>query len=274
MKIVYISVFIFIIGIALFGSFIMPYDPIEMDLSNSLNPPSNKHIFGTDNQGRDILSRIIYGCKISIGIGIFAAFVSVVIGVLVGLSAGFLGGIVDKILCSCIDIALSFPSLLLAIGISIVLPPGLWSVVLALSLSGWAGFARFTRGIVWSLKNMNYIEAASVLGVSTSGVLFKHILPNCFPLIAVTGFMNLGTFILSEASLSFLGLGIPPPYPTWGGMINYGREFIQIAPWIVIFPGLFLAITVISCNMLGDILCDRLDPKTKNLKKKNTDLLV
>jgi ABC-type dipeptide/oligopeptide/nickel transport system permease subunit len=267
MKTFLVIIFILIIGLALFGSYIMPYGPIEIDLEHSLESPSKMHIFGTDNQGRDVLSRIIYGCRISIGIGVFASLISIFIGVLVGLIAGYKGGLIDRILSCAIDITLSFPSLLLAIGISIVLPPGLFSVVLALSLVGWAGFARFTRGIVWSLKNMNYVEAAGVLGMNSSRIMFKHILPNCLPLIAVTGFMNLGMFILSEASLSFLGLGVPPPTPTWGGMINYGREFIQIAPWIVIFPGLALAITVIICNMLGDVLRDKLDPRLQsNLK--------
>ncbi len=267
MKYILSIIFILLIGVALFGSYITPYDAIEMDLEHSLEPPSKMHIFGTDNQGRDVLSRIIYGCKISIGIGIFASLISIIIGVLVGLIAGYKGGLVDRILSCIIDITLSFPSLLLAIGISIVLPPGLFSVVLALSLVGWAGFARFTRGIVWGLKNMNYVEAAGVLGMNSSRIMLKHILPNGLPLIVVTGFMNLGMFILSEASLSFLGLGVPPPTPTWGGMINYGREFVQIAPWIVIFPGLVLAITVIVCNMLGDILRDKLDPKLRSVYK-------
>lgn len=254
-------IFILIILLAIFGPLIVPNDPLEMNLEDSFKKPSREYLFGTDNQGRDVFSRVIYGSRISLGIGFLATLTSVLLGVVIGLAAGYRGGFLDKVLSIFIDIALSFPSLLLAIGITVVLPAGLWSVVLALTLVGWAGFARFTRGLVWSLKNSGYIEAAGALGVGYWGIMFRHILPNCLPLIIVTGFLKLGTFILSEASLSFLGLGIPPPTPTWGGMINYGREFIQPAPWIVIFPGIALAVTVIVCNMLGDRLRDRLDPR-------------
>lgn len=257
------ALLILIILLTVFGPLLVSRSPLEMDLENTLRGPGKGHIFGTDHEGRDVFTRVLYGSRISLGIGFLATLVSVLLGLLIGLVSGYKGGVWDKILCTLIDIALSFPSLLLAIGIAVVLPPGIWSVVLALSLVGWAGFARFTRGIVWNLKNEGYIEAAGAMGVKFWGILFKHILPNCMPLVIVTGFLKLGTFILSEASLSFLGLGIPPPAPTWGGMINYGREFIQTAPWIVIFPGLTLAITVIVCNLLGDNLRDRLDPKYK-----------
>lgn len=262
------ALFVFIILLAIFGPLIIPYDPLEMDLENTLRGPSRLHIFGTDNQGRDVFSRLIHGSRISIGIGFLATLTSVLFGLIIGLVAGYKGGFLDQILCIFMDIALSFPSLLLAIGIAVVLPPGLWSVVLALTLVGWASFARFTRGIVWNLKNSGYIEAAGALGVRFWRILFRHVLPNCLPLVIVTGFLKLGTFILSEASLSFLGLGIPPPTPTWGGMINYGREFIQTAPWIVIFPGLALAVTVVVCNMLGDNFRDRLDPRYKGIFQK------
>lgn len=258
-------VFIFIILLAVFGPLVAPNDPLEMNLEDAFKGPSRGYLFGTDNQGRDVFSRVVYASRISLGIGLLATLTSVLLGLIIGLIAGYSGGNLDRILCVFIDIALSFPSLLLAIGIAVVLPPGLWSVVIALTLVGWAGFARFTRGIVWNLKNSGYIEAAGAMGVGYWGIIYRHILPNCMPLVVVTGFLKLGTFILSEASLSFLGLGIPPPAPTWGGMINYGREFIQTAPWIVIFPGLALAVTVIVCNMLGDKLRDRLDPRYKKI---------
>lgn len=257
--------FLLIILFTICGPYIAPYDPLEMKLEDALCGPSKAHIFGTDNQGRDVFSRVICGSRISLGIGFLATITSVLLGLLIGLISGYSGRILDKIFCALIDITLSFPSLLLAIGITVFLPPGLWSVVLALTLVGWANFARFTRGIVWSLKNNNYIEAAGALGAGPWRIMIRHILPNCLPLVAVTAFLNLGTFILSEASLSFLGLGVPPPAPTWGGMINYGREFIQTAPWIVIFPGLVLAATVILCNLLGDNLRDWLEPRHRNM---------
>lgn len=267
MKKYILIIFLLILLTAVFGPLIAPYDPLEMNLEDTLQKPSKVHLFGTDNQGRDVLSRIIYGSRVSLGIGFLATLTSVLLGLIIGLTAGYKGGPLDRILSILIDITLSFPSLLLAIGITIFLPPGIWSVVLALTLVGWAGFARLIRGIVLNLKNISYVEAADILGGSSSRIMLRHILPNCMPYIIVTGFLNLGIFILSEAGLSFLGLGVPPPAPTWGGMINYGREFIQIAPWIVIFPGLALAVTVILCNLLGDNLRDKLDPKMRSLMK-------
>jgi len=254
-----IILLVLIAGVGILGPYIAPHNPLEMNLDEAFKSPSLTHLFGTDNHGRDVLSRVLCAGRVSLGIGFFAAAVSLLIGLFLGLIAGFIGGIVDKVICAIIDITLSFPSLLLAIGIAVVLPPGFISVILALTLVGWASFARFTRGIVWNIRNNCYVEAASILGAKKDRIILKHILPNCLPLVAVTGFLNLGTFILSEASLSFLGLGVPPPAPTWGGMINYGREFIQIAPWIVIFPGLALMITVIACNLLGDRLRDKFD---------------
>lgn len=255
-------ILLIIIIMAVIGPFFLPH-PLEADLEESFQKPCLAHILGTDNQGRDVLSRVVYGARISLGIGLLATTISLSVGLILGLVAGYKGGMFDRILCMLIDITLSFPSLLLAIGIMVVLPSGMWTVVLALTLVGWAGFARFTRGQVWNLKRNGYVEAAQAVGVGSLRIMIRHLLPNCLPLIIVAGFLRLGTFILSEAGLSFLGLGVPPPTPTWGGMINYGREFIHVAPWIVIFPGLMLALTVISCNMLGDTLRDKLDPKNK-----------
>lgn len=260
MKIILSSLAVFIF-IAIVGPFVAPFDSFDMDLTNVLRGPGVEHIFGTDNQGRDLFSRVLFAGRFSLGIGIISLVFSLLLGVAVGFVAGYAGGAIDRILTIVIDTALSFPSLLLAIGIGVILPPGFWSVVIALSLSGWAGFARFTRGIVWEMKQNKYVESAKVLGSSHKRIAGFHILPNSLPLIAVVGFMKLGTFILSEASLSFLGFGVPPPYPTWGGMINYGREFIETAPWMVIFPGLILAFTVILCNLAGDTLRDVLDPR-------------
>lgn len=263
-KLLFIILMLIII-VTVIGPIFLPYPPLKEDLERIFQKPSITHIFGTDNKGRDVLSRMVYGARISLGIGCLATITSLAIGLILGLIAGYKGGGLDRILCMLMDITLSFPSLLLAIGIMVVLPPGMWTVVLALTLVGWAGFARFTRGLVWNLKRSGYVEAAQSVGVSSLRIMVHHLLPNCLPLIAVTGFLRLGTFILSEAGLSFLGLGVPPPIPTWGGMINFGREFIQVAPWIVIFPGIALAVTVISCNMLGDTLRDWLDPKYKKI---------
>jgi len=245
-----------IIGTAIFGPMLVSYNPLGVRLDSRFQGPCSAHIFGTDSQGRDVFSRVIYAGRISLGIGFSAVIVSLIIGLIVGLIAGYKGGILDRILCMLIDITLSFPSLLLAIGIMVVLSPGIWAVVLALSLVGWAGFARFTRGLILDIKQSGYIDAAKAVGAGPVRIMLMHLLPNCLPLVMVMGFLRLGGFILSEAGLSFLGLGVPPPIPAWGSMINYGREFIHNAPWIVIFPGLALALTVIVCNLLGDTLQD------------------
>ncbi|HAR46167.1 MAG TPA: hypothetical protein DCS05_08355 [Nitrospiraceae bacterium] len=246
---------------ALFAPMLAPYDPLAMDLDSLRLPPDNSHLLGTDSKGRDILSRIIYGTRISLAVGIIAALSSLCIGVVLGMIAGYFGGKTDAVLSQIFDVFLAFPSLLLAIGISAVMDPGLTSAMLAIALVGWAGFARLVRGITLSLKEQTYVEASRALGASTSRVLFRHILPNALPLLLVAGSLRVGGFILIEAALSFLGLGVQPPTPTWGSMISLHRVYINSAPWMVIFPGVAISITVISFNILGDFLRDKLDPR-------------
>ncbi len=246
---------------AVVGPFLAPQDPLAMDLDSLKQPPSKSHIFGTDSKGRDIFSRIVYGARISLAIGIIASALSLCIGIFFGLIAGYFGGRTDIILSQIFDIFLAFPSLLLAIGISAVMPPGLVSAMLAITLVGWAGFARLVRGLALSLKEQTYVEASRALGARPARILYKHILPNALPLILVAGSLRVGGFILLEAALSFLGLGVQPPTPTWGSMISLNRAYINSAPWMVIFPGLAISITVISFNILGDFLRDKLDPR-------------
>ncbi len=246
---------------AIVGPFLVPYDPLSMDLDNLKQPPGKAHLFGTDSKGRDILSRMVYGSRISLAIGIIASILSLCIGIFFGLIAGYFGGKADAVLSQFFDIFLAFPSLLLAIGISAVMPPGLTSAMLAITLVGWAGFARLVRGITLSLKEQTYVEASRALGAAPARILYRHILPNTLPLILVAGSLRVGGFILLEAALSFLGLGVQPPTPTWGSMISLNRAYINSAPWMVIFPGLAISITVISFNILGDFLRDKLDPR-------------
>ncbi len=246
---------------AAIGPSLAPYDPLAMDLDNVKQPPGNGHLLGTDSKGRDILSRVIAGSRISLSVGIFAALLSLAIGIFFGLTAGYFGGRTDAVLSQVFDIFLAFPSLLLAIGISAVMPPGLLSAMLAITLVGWAGFARLVRGITLSLKEQTYVEASRALGATPSRILSRHILPNALPLLLVAGSLRVGGFILLEAALSFLGLGVQPPTPTWGSMISLNRAYINSAPWMVIFPGLAISITVISFNILGDFLRDKLDPR-------------
>jgi len=246
---------------ALVGSFLVSYDPLAMDLDALRQPPGKAHLLGTDSKGRDILSRVVSGSRISLSVGLIASALSLGIGIFFGLIAGYFGRTVDAFLSQVFDIFLAFPSLLLAIGISAIMPPGLTSAMLAITLVGWAGFARLVRGITLSLKEQTYVEASRALGASPARILYRHILPNALPLILVAGSLRVGGFILLEAALSFLGLGVQPPTPTWGSMISLNRAYINSAPWMVIFPGLAISITVISFNILGDFLRDKLDPR-------------
>ncbi len=246
---------------AIAGPYLAPQDPLAMDLDSLKQPPSKAHLLGTDSKGRDIFSRIVYGTRISLAVGIIASTLSLCIGIFFGLIAGYFGGRTDIILSQIFDIFLAFPSLLLAIGISAVMPPGLVSAMLAITLVGWAGFARLVRGLTLSLKEQTYVEASRALGATPARILYRHILPNALPLIIVAGSLRVGGFILLEAALSFLGLGVQPPTPTWGSMISLNRAYINSAPWMVIFPGLAISITVISFNILGDFLRDKLDPR-------------
>ena len=246
---------------AIVGPFLVSYKPAVVDLDSLKQPPGRAHLFGTDSKGRDILSRVVYGSRISLSVGIIAAALSLCIGIFFGLIAGYFGRTVDAFFSQVFDIFLAFPSLLLAIGISAVMPPGLTSVMLAITLVGWAGFARLVRGITLSLKEQTYVEASRALGASPARILYRHILPNALPLILVAGSLRVGGFILLEAALSFLGLGVQPPTPTWGSMISLNRAYINSAPWMVIFPGLAISITVICFNILGDFLRDKLDPR-------------
>jgi len=241
--------------------YVIKHDPLAMDLDSLRQPPSGSHLLGTDSKGRDILSRIVYGARVSLAVGITASLFSLCIGTVAGLLAGYFGGTVDMVLSQIFDIFLAFPSLLLAIGISAVMPPGLASAMLAITIVSWAGFARLVRGLTLSLKEQTYVEASAAIGATTGRILFRHILPNALPLLLVAGSLRVGGFILLEAALSFLGLGVQPPTPTWGSMISLNRMYINSAPWMVIFPGLAISITVISFNILGDFLRDKLDPR-------------
>ncbi|MCX8070612.1 MAG: ABC transporter permease [Thermodesulfovibrionales bacterium] len=249
---------IFIVLTLFFLSLLSPFiglkDPNEINLDAIKEKPSLKYPFGTDNKGRDIFARVIYGAKISIGVSIVASCISALIGLTVGLIAGYKGGIIDKILMSIVDFILSFPSLLFAIAISIVFPAGLLSVMIAISAVGWTSFARLIRSITLSIKNMPYVESAIVIGCSHWRIILKHIAPQCLAGALVMIGIKMGGFILTEATLSFLGLGLQPPEPSWGSMVSAGRNHILTAPWIAIFPGLAIFITVFSFNIFGEYL--------------------
>ncbi len=248
---------------ALIGPMIWPYSPNEIDLDSALTPPTATHPFGTDNHGRDILARTLVGARLSLGIGLVATVLSLILGTTVGLLGGFFGRPVDSVAVSLTDVTLAFPSLLLAIAISVVIPPGAVSVFIALSAVGWPTFARLSRSVVFSIKQTEYFSAATAVGCSSPRLLLRHVLPNCVPLLIVAASLRLGGFMLGEAALSFLGLGVQPPTASWGSMISHGRSFLNSAPWITVFPGMAIALTIISMNILGDSLRDYLDPRMR-----------
>ena len=243
--------------VSLFAPIITGYNPDRIDLDSLREPPGFDHILGTDNKGRDILSRILYGGRISMSIALSAATISMAIGLFVGLLSGYFGGKIDTVLMSFVDLILSFPTLLLAIGISILLPPGIYTVMIAIVAVGWASFARLIRGYILSLKEATFIEAAKALGCSHKRILLVHLLPQCIPLLLVMMGMRIGGYIITEASLSFLGLGAQPPTATWGSMINANRAYITTAPWTVFSPGFMIALTALSFNILGDSLQEK-----------------
>lgn len=242
---------------AVFAPWITPFDPYAVDLDNSGSPPSLRHWLGTDFLGRDILVRILMGARISLAVGFLSTLVALGIGTLAGMLAGYLGGAVDRCIQVVGDVVLAFPQLLLAIAVAVVFQGGIVAVCLALALAGWAGFARVVRGSVLSLKETPFLSAARAMGCSTPRILFRHMLPHVATLMIAVAGLKLGGFILGEASLSFLGLGVQPPYPSWGSMVHAGMVHMRTCPWVVIFPGLMLSLTILACNVAGDYLHDR-----------------
>ena len=250
--------------VALFAPWIAPYDPDAQVLTERLMPPSAQHWFGTDDLGRDIFSRIVYGCRISLSVGVVSQIIATVIGYTMGVCAGYFGGKVDAVISFIIQVFSSFTFLFFAIAIMFVLGPGLVNLYLALGLLGWASTARLIRGDVMRLKKMEYIDACKISGGSSFKIIMKHLLPNCLSTLIVTVTLGIPSAIMSEASLSFLGLGVRPPMSSWGSMISFSQPYIRSATYYSIIPGLAIIITVLAFNMLGDGLRDALDPKLRS----------
>ncbi|KNZ69034.1 binding-protein-dependent transport system inner membrane protein [Thermincola ferriacetica] len=250
--------------VALCAPLIAPYDPItDSDLVKRLEAPSSEHIMGRDSQGRDIFSRIIYGARISVQIGVISVSFSLVLGVVLGAIAGFYGKWLDGLIMRLMDILLAFPSVLLAIAITAVLGPELRNAMIAIGVVYTPHFARIVRSTVLSVKTTEYIEAARAIGCSDLRIILRHVLPNCMAPIIVQTTLSIGTAILDAAALSFLGLGAQPPTPEWGAMLSDGRSYIQRAPHVMIFPGMAIMFVVLGFNLLGDGLRDALDPRLK-----------
>ena len=247
---------------AVFGPMLAPFDPSAQELPLRLDGPSWVHWFGLDELGRDIFARVLSGARISLLVGLVVVGVSATFGTLLGAIAGYFGGRVDEGISRIIDILLAFPGLLLAIALVAVLGPSLTNVVIALSLIGWVGYARLVRGQVLRAREFEFVQAARALGATTPRILLQHIIPTALPAVTVQATLGMGGAILAEAALSFLGLGVQPPTPSWGTMLSYGRSHLIDAPHLTIFPGLAIAILVLGFNFLGDGLRDALDPAT------------
>jgi len=258
-----LAIVIILILIALLAPLIAPYDPIARIKKDSSLSPSKAYFFGTDLLGRDIFSRVIYGSRISIEVGIVAVGISVVIGLFFGALSGYFGGVSDAVIMRIADIFFAFPYILGAIAIMTVLGPGIVNIFIAIGILGWASFARIFRSSILSIKNKEYIEAARALGANNYRIITKHIFPNSMAPIIVFATMNVGVAIIVEAALSFLGLGVQPPTPSWGKMLAESLDYIDIAPWMMLFPGLAIVITVLGFVLLGDGLRDAFDPKLK-----------
>jgi peptide/nickel transport system permease protein len=246
---------------ALVGPALSPYNPAAQELARRLEPPTLSHPFGLDELGRDILARLLAGARISLLVGLAVVSVSSVVGMLVGSIAGYFGGRVDDVISRFVDVLMAFPGILLAIALVAVLGPSLTNVVLALSVIGWVGYARLVRGQALRARELDFVQAARALGAGSARVVLRHVLPTAFPAVVVQATLGMAGAIIAEASLSFLGLGVQPPTPSWGTMLDAGRAHLFDAPHLTIFPGLAIALLVLGFNFLGDGLRDRVDPK-------------
>ena len=257
----YTSLVLLVVLVAIFSPFLTPNDPFASDLANALKAPSEAHWFWTDKLGRDVLSRIIYGTGLSLFMGFTIVFLVASIGTVVGSLAGYFGGKVEMVLMRICDIMISFPGIVLAIAIAGIMGGSVGNTILALTIVGWAKYARLVRSLVIKVRQEDYIAAAIMSGGTSAVILRRHVLPNIMPLVVVTASMDLGVMMLEIAGLSFLGFGAQAPTPEWGLMLNEGRQYLQLAPWLMIFPGAAILIVVSIFNLWSDSLRDILDPR-------------
>ena len=257
-----------LVTLAMAGAIAAPWltshDPIKGDLAAGLKPPGSAgHPLGTDQLGRDLLARVLYGARIALFIGLCTVLLTATVGALLGLVAGFFGGWPGTIIMRVADVQLSFPFILLALTVNVIVGLGLRNIIISLSVAGWVVYARVVRGEVLSVKQREYVQAATALGTWRGRILFRHILPNVAPSIIIVASLQFSQFIVAEAAISFLGFGIQPPTPAWGSMLSESRDFLYVAWWLATFPGAALALTALGINLVGDWLRDILDPKLR-----------
>jgi peptide/nickel transport system permease protein len=247
--------------VAIFAPLLAPYEPDYIDRHHILEPPSRLHPLGTDDLGRDVLSRMLYGARVSLAVGFVAVGIATVIGVIIGAVAGYYGGLVDRILMRFVDIMLSIPTLFLILSVIAFVGANIWNIMIIIGLTSWMGVARLVRAEFLSLKEREFVLAARALGASDLRIIFRHMLPNSLAPVIVNAVLMVASAVLLESSLSFLGLGVQPPQPSWGNILTAGKANIEIAWWLSLFPGLAILITVLSYNLLGEGLRDALDPR-------------
>lgn len=263
---------LFIVGalivVAVLSSFIVPYNPFEINTSQILSPPSLEHPLGTDTLGRDCLSRLIYGARISLMVGFVAVGLATAIGTFLGAVSGFYGGWFDGLVMRFVDIMLCFPTIFLIMAVIAFLEPSIWNIMAVIGLTGWMGIARLVRAEILSLKEREFVLAAMISGASNLRIIFSHILPNAIAPMLVSATLGVGGAILTESALSFLGIGVQPPTPSWGNMLTEGKDNLEIAWWLSVFPGCAILITVLGYNLLGEGLRDAMDPRLRSWKNQ------
>lgn len=254
-------VVLLLFAVSLLAPFITPWDPHAIDAYHVLLPPSADHWFGTDELGRDVFTRVIYGARISLKVGFVSVGIAVAIGVVLGLVSGFYGGFIDTVIMRFVDIMLCFPTFFLILAVIAFLEPSIWYIMAIIGLTGWMGVARLVRAEVLSLRERDFILAARALGASDGRIIFRHILPNALSPVLVSATLGVAGAILTESALSFLGIGVQPPTPSWGNILTSGKDYIEFGWWLSLFPGLAILVTVLAYNLLGEGIRDALDPR-------------
>lgn len=261
MKIASLAFVIIILLFALFAPFIARYNPSAIDTNSILTAPSPTHLFGTDTLGRDIFSRIVYGSRISLSIGIIAVGIAVLIGLFFGSIAGYYGGRIDSVIMRFVDIMLCFPTFFLILAVIAILEPSIFNIMVVIGATSWMGVARLIRAEILTLKERDFVSASRVMGASDAWIITRHLIPNAIGPVLVSATLGIGGAILTESALSFLGIGVQPPTPSWGNILMDGKSTLGVAWWLTVFPGLFILFTVLAYNLLSEALRDRLEPK-------------